>query len=121
MKALQFIHADAPILDLEQCSALSYAQTAHFLDIKRLQHEVIICASNVIHGMSNQEDDAIGKKNESKPCLQDNEGNKPSKENNPCDAADGCISPWDAIAVLTLLGDPQQALPLVNLRQWYKR
>ena len=31
------------------------------------------------------------------------------------------LSPWDAIAALTLLGDPQQVLSLVSLKQWYTR
>ena len=31
LKALQFMHADTPLLDLEHCSALCYAHTAHFL------------------------------------------------------------------------------------------
>ena len=31
------------------------------------------------------------------------------------------LSPWDAIAALTLLGDPQEALALVSLKQWYQR
>lgn len=136
LKALEFMHADVPSLELEKCSALAYANTAHFLDMRRLSEEVISCASSVIRTVG-FEGDAIN----NYPQGTSTEGNKVSQRgdgdsrsptcNSTTPSNDRCrtrnnkvkrlVSPWDAIAALTLLGDPQKVLELVDLKSWYQR
>jgi hypothetical protein len=139
LQALRFMHADVPALDLPHCSALRYAHTAHFLDMRRLGQEVIGCASEVIRAMAAPAPPPASARGSSGPGLplQANQAGcqPPSTSSSDSDSdskskADrggggggggGALSPWDAIAALTLLGDPQKVLALVSLRHWYER
>lgn len=153
LRALEFMHADVPALDLARCSALTYARTAHFLDMRRLAEDVIARASEVLLAMDSPEPDP----EEGAAVASDQRGRSSAHSSDECATTStstslksgewdtknstttrsscrgssssrvrfhderGVMSPWDAIAVLTLLGDPQQALQLVSLKKWYQR
>lgn len=121
LKALQFMHADVPALDLSHCTALSYAHTAHFLDMRRLGDEVVACASAVLHTMATTS--PLLSPGTDKNCSRSSSGDDGDVgDSSPADPPlPPQISPWDAIAALTLLGDPQHALGRVNLQEWYQR
>jgi hypothetical protein len=149
LKALQFMHADVPALDLQHCSALRYAHTAHFLDMRRLSEEVVECAAAVIRSMAasvrekdsdedaphgsdsasiaaSKEDSRTGSSSNTSCGTSVSDFTTTTRSNSRISGDSGLVpprlmSPWDAIAVLTLLGDSQQALPLVSLKLWYQR
>ena len=122
LKALEYMHSDIPRLEVETCSVLRYARTAHFLDMKQLGDNAVSCATAVLYRMAADEVEPV---TACEPSTHDNpEQMKCGHSHQPSDntmSNEVRMSPWDAIAVLTLLGDPQQALRLVNLKQWYKR
>ena len=90
--ALKYIHSDSPHLRFSECSALTYAYTAHYLKINKLCSQIARDASCVLE-----------------KALRD-----------PC-GSNECMTVWDAIAILNLLGDPTHLLDKLNLSDWYSR
>jgi hypothetical protein len=137
LAALHFMHSDQPHLDLQQCSALCYAHTAHFLHMDRLAQEVITCASLVIRRMStaassspqlpsadqDQKQDYVNAAHHSTPPPSHSRSSSDSGSSGGVGSSSdiASLTPWDAIAVLTLLGDPEHVLATVSLKQWYTR
>ncbi len=106
LKALEFMHSDSLTLDFHQCAALTYAHTAHFLHMSRLRSEVVKSAAFLIRTLA-REAVASRPSAESAGALSDTD--RPF------------LTAWDAIAVLTLLGDPENTLAAVSLTDWYLR
>lgn len=98
--------------------------------MKRLAEEVIVCASVVIRDMSSSVEKA---KTHLPDCLSSSSSadtNNVDENDNDFCGSGSCLSrrseetflsPWDAIAVLTLLGDSDKVLSSVSLEQWYAR
>lgn len=90
---LYYIHSESLNVIFSECSALTLAKTAHFLQINHLCLYIIEEASLTLSYSLNLSHE-IG-------MLR--------------------ISIWDAIAILHLLGDTHNLLTHVRLNEWYER
>jgi hypothetical protein len=96
LPALLFMHSDSLEIDFTQCSALTYAQTAHFLKVSLLSESIVEEASKTL--LKAIDDPRYG--------LQ---------------VANPPMSVWDAVSILHLLGDTHQILPLMKIEMWCER
>jgi hypothetical protein len=93
LSTLTFMHSDSSYLDYNECSALTYARTAYYLQIDALQYIINKQALSIINSYINTNTSSIT------TDINDIRNH---------------ITIWDAIAIVTLFGDTTKILPLLN-------